>query len=81
MRATLMYKAGEVRIENVPDASIQNSTDALIRITRACICGSDLWPYKLKQPDGKGQQICTTLLARSHGEEPGASRPVETSRR
>jgi threonine dehydrogenase-like Zn-dependent dehydrogenase len=55
MRATMMYQAGDVRIENVPDAGIQNSTDALIRITRACICGSDLWPYKLKEPDGKGQ--------------------------
>lgn len=55
MRATIMYKAGDVRIENVPDASIRNPTDALIRITRACICGSDLWPYRLKKPDGKGQ--------------------------
>ena len=57
MRATMMYKAGDVRIENVPDASIQDSTDALIRITRACICGSDLWPYRLKQPDGRGQAM------------------------
>jgi len=55
MRATMMYKAGDVRIEEVPDAGIRHSTDALIRITRACICGSDLWPYRLKQPDGKGQ--------------------------
>jgi threonine dehydrogenase-like Zn-dependent dehydrogenase len=55
MRATVMYKAGDVRIENIPDAGIRDATDALIRITRACICGSDLWPYKLKQPDGKGQ--------------------------
>jgi threonine dehydrogenase-like Zn-dependent dehydrogenase len=47
MRATIMYKAGDVRIENVADATIRNPTDALIRITRACICGSDLWPYKL----------------------------------
>ena len=45
MRATVMYKAGDVRIENVPDATIVEPTDALIRITRACICGSDLWPY------------------------------------
>lgn len=51
----MMYQAGDVRIEDVPDASIQDPTDALIRITRACICGSDLWPYKLKQPDGEGQ--------------------------
>jgi threonine dehydrogenase-like Zn-dependent dehydrogenase len=45
MRATIMHKAHDVRIENVPDAAIRNPTDALIRITRACICGSDLWPY------------------------------------
>ena len=45
MRATVMPKAHEVRIENVPDATIQAPTDAVIRITRACICGSDLWPY------------------------------------
>ncbi|HKT31310.1 MAG TPA: zinc-dependent alcohol dehydrogenase family protein [Gammaproteobacteria bacterium] len=52
-----MYKAGDVRIENVADATIKHSTDALVRVTRACICGSDLWPYKLKEPDGKGQQM------------------------
>lgn len=57
MRATVMYKAGDVRIENIPDATIENPADALLRITCACICGSDLWPYKLKQPDGKGQPM------------------------
>jgi threonine dehydrogenase-like Zn-dependent dehydrogenase len=46
MRATLMYRAGDVRIENVPDARLIEPTDALITITAACICGSDLWPYK-----------------------------------
>ena len=45
MRATVMHKAGDVRVENVPDPSIQAPTDAVIRITRACVCGSDLWPY------------------------------------
>ena len=52
MRATVMHKAHDVRIENVPDAAIQSPTDAVIRITRACICGSDLWPYNDLQPDG-----------------------------
>jgi threonine dehydrogenase-like Zn-dependent dehydrogenase len=51
MRATVMYAAGDVRIENVPDPTIQEPTDAVIRVTRACICGSDLWPYKNLQPD------------------------------
>jgi threonine dehydrogenase-like Zn-dependent dehydrogenase len=40
-----MYEAGDVRIEDVPDPSIQEPTDAVLRVTRACICGSDLWPY------------------------------------
>jgi len=48
-----MYQAGDVRIESVPDPTIQEPTDALIRVTRACICGSDLWPYQsLKESDG-----------------------------
>jgi len=45
MRATLMYQACDVRIENVPDSRIQHPTDALVRITASCICGSDLHPY------------------------------------
>jgi threonine dehydrogenase-like Zn-dependent dehydrogenase len=43
MRATLMYGAGDVRVEDVPDARLIESTDALVRVTRAAICGSDLW--------------------------------------
>jgi len=48
-----MYGAGDVRVENVPDATIRNPTDALIRVTRACICGSDLWPYNLMKSGDK----------------------------
>ncbi len=46
MRATVMYGPGDVRVENVPDAQIKESTDALVVVTRTAICGSDLWPYK-----------------------------------
>jgi hypothetical protein len=46
MKATVIYGAGDVRVENVPDAQIKESTDALVVVTRAAICGSDLWPYK-----------------------------------
>lgn len=46
MRATVMYAAGDVRIENVPDPSIKEPTDAIVRVTLSCICGSDLWPYQ-----------------------------------
>ena len=45
MRATLMYGAGDVRVEDVPDSTIKLPTDALVRITASCICGSDLHPY------------------------------------
>src|SRR3954454_2007067 len=56
MRATIMPKAHDVTIETVPDAVIQQPTDAIIRVTRACICGSDLWPYK-GGPNVEGQRI------------------------
>jgi threonine dehydrogenase-like Zn-dependent dehydrogenase len=46
MRATVMYGAGDVRVEDVPDAQLVEPGDALVRVTRAAICGSDLWPYK-----------------------------------
>lgn len=50
MRATLMYGAGDVRVEDVPDSVIKQPTDALVRITGSCICGSDLWPYGSMSP-------------------------------
>ena len=46
MRATVMFGAGDVRIETVPDARLIEPADAVVRVTRAAICGSDLWPYK-----------------------------------
>ena len=52
-----MYRAGDVRLESVPDATIVRPTDALVRITRACICGSDLWPYKELEPTKTGRAM------------------------
>jgi threonine dehydrogenase-like Zn-dependent dehydrogenase len=46
VRATVMYAAGDVRIENRPDPAIVEPTDAIIRVSAACVCGSDLWPYR-----------------------------------
>ena len=45
MKATYMYGAGDVRIENVPDPVIKQPTDAIVRVVRSCVCGSDLHPY------------------------------------
>lgn len=55
MKATLMYGAGDVRVEDVPDPVIQQPTEALICVTYACVCGSDLHPYHDLEdtPDGR----------------------------
>src|SRR3954463_15989397 len=51
MRATHLYGAGDVRVEDVPDSVIKQRTDALVRVTASCICGSDLWPYGSRSAD------------------------------
>jgi len=50
-----MFGAHDVRIQNVPDATIVSPTDALVRVTRACICGSDLWPYEAMERSESGR--------------------------
>ena len=46
MRATVYHGPRDMRIDQVPDSTIQAPTDVVARITHACICGSDLWPYR-----------------------------------
>ena len=57
MRATIMYAAGDVRVVNVPDATLVEPTDAIVRVTQACICGSDLWPYRAMERTPQGQSM------------------------
>ena len=57
MRATVIHGAGDVRIEDVPDPKLVDPTDALVRVVRACICGSDLWPYGSMEASEAGQRI------------------------
>ena len=52
-----MYGSGDVRIESVPDARLIEPTDALITVTCAAICGSDLWPYKSMEHDENGRRM------------------------
>jgi threonine dehydrogenase-like Zn-dependent dehydrogenase len=42
----MMYGPGDVRVEDRPDPVIEQPTDAIIRLSAACVCGSDLWPYR-----------------------------------
>jgi threonine dehydrogenase-like Zn-dependent dehydrogenase len=57
MRATIIYGAGDVRVESVPDARLVEPTDALVRVTRAAICGSDLWPYRSMESSETGRRM------------------------
>ncbi len=57
MRATVMYGAGDVRIESVPDARLIEATDALVVVKHAAICGSDLWPYKSMEHSETGRRM------------------------
>lgn len=46
MRATVIHGPRDIRVEDVPDPTIQWPTDALVRVVATCVCGSDLWPYR-----------------------------------
>lgn len=46
MKATMLYGPRDVRFEERPDPTIIQPTDAILRISAACVCGSDLWPYR-----------------------------------
>ena len=46
MRASVYHGKGDIRVEDVADSKIQAPTDAVVRVTHACICGSDLWFYR-----------------------------------
>lgn len=50
MRGVVLYGPGDVRVEERPDPVIAAPTDAVIRVTAACVCGSDLWPYRGLEP-------------------------------
>ena len=46
MKATMLNAPRDIRLEDVPDPRIVQPTDAIVRVTAACVCGSDLWPYR-----------------------------------
>ena len=62
MKGTVLYGPRDVRYEDRPDPKIEKPTDAIIRISATCVCGSDLWPYrgiqKVDQPTPMGHEYC-----------------------
>lgn len=62
MQGTMIYGPRDIRFEDRPEPRITNPTDAVIRISAACVCGSDLWPYRgiqpIAQPTLMGHEYC-----------------------
>jgi threonine dehydrogenase-like Zn-dependent dehydrogenase len=62
MRGTVLYGPRDVRFEDRENPRIEKPTDAIIRISATCVCGSDLWPYrgiqKIEQPTPMGHEYC-----------------------
>ncbi|MFD5327871.1 zinc-dependent alcohol dehydrogenase family protein [Streptomyces sp. NPDC127092] len=57
MRATTIHAPFDMRVEDVPDPVVQEATDVVVRVVRACICGSDLWAYRGESARKPGQRI------------------------
>lgn len=57
MRATTIHAPYDMRVEDVPEPVVQLPTDAVLRVLRACICGSDLWAYRGEAARRPGQRI------------------------
>ncbi|MCQ4044149.1 zinc-dependent alcohol dehydrogenase family protein [Streptantibioticus rubrisoli] len=56
MRATVIHAPNDIRVEEVPDPVIKEPGDAVVRVLRACICGSDLWAYRGETAREPGQR-------------------------
>lgn len=57
MRATMIHGPGDIRVSDVDDPAVQLPTDAVVRVVAACVCGSDLWPYRGVGGSPKPQRI------------------------
>jgi threonine dehydrogenase-like Zn-dependent dehydrogenase len=62
MKTTILYGARDIRVEERDAPAIMNPTDAIIRISATCVCGSDLWPYRginpTTEPTPMGHEYC-----------------------
>ncbi|TXS51124.1 zinc-dependent alcohol dehydrogenase family protein [Streptomyces sp. t39] len=57
MRATVIHAPHDIRVEEVADPVVRQPADAVVRVLRACICGSDLWAYRGESARQPGQRI------------------------
>ncbi|GAA1509984.1 hypothetical protein BJ978_001177 [Agromyces terreus] len=57
MLATVIHAARDIRVETVPDPVLSTGGDAIVRVVAACVCGSDLWPYRGITPTDQPHRI------------------------
>ena len=57
MLATVIHAPRDIRVEEVPDPSLSTGADAIVRVVAACVCGSDLWPYRGVTPTTEPHRI------------------------
>ncbi len=57
MRATLIHGPRDIRVQDVPDPTVQRPGDAVVKVVAACVCGSDLWPYRGTRTPKSPQRI------------------------
>ena len=66
MLGTVLRAPRDIRCEEVDEPKILKPTDAIIRLSASCICGSDLWPYRGIQPVGEpmrmGHEYCGVVV-------------------
>lgn len=66
MLATVLHAPGDVRYEEVAEPKIVKPTDAIIKLSATCICGSDLWPYRglqpIPEPQHMGHEYCGVVV-------------------
>src|SRR4051812_43979044 len=62
MKATILHGPRDIRFESLADPQLLTPTDAILRLSASCICGSDLWPYRgiqpMTQPTAMGHEYC-----------------------
>src|SRR6516225_2177528 len=67
MQGSVIYGPGDVRFEQRDDPTITESTDAIIKISATCVCGSDLWDYRginqITEPTPMGHEYCGIVQA------------------
>lgn len=66
MLGTMLYGPGDVRFEDRPAPRIEKPTDAIIKLSATCVCGSDLWPFRganaVTEPQAMGHEYCGVVV-------------------